>query len=209
MLIISHRGYWTSSSEKNSEVAFKRSFDHGLGTETDLRLFSGKLIISHDQPTGKELLFDDLLEMMDGRNLPLALNIKEDGLGKLILKTLEKYKHTNYFTFDMSIPDLLAQMKLGLNIFSGLSEVIESSYLNSRTEGIWLDSFFSDWWSTDDLANFSVWAKKICVVSSELHGRSHLEQWNKIRNTLPEVRNKLILCTDNVEEAVRYFDEKD
>jgi hypothetical protein len=207
MLIISHRGYWTSISEKNSEVAFIRSFDLGLGTETDLRFCSGKLVISHDQPTGEELTFDNLLEIMDGRNLPLALNIKEDGLGKLILKTLEKYKHTNYFTFDMSVPDLLIQMKLGLNIFSGLSEIIESDYLNSRCGGIWLDSFFSDWWSTDDLADFSLGTKKICIVSSELHGRHYLEQWNKIRNALPEVQNKLMLCTDNVEEAVKYFHE--
>ena len=142
MQIISHRGYWISKFEKNTEIAFKRSFDLGHGTETDLRHYSGNLVISHDLPTGNEPLFDDMLTVMDGRNLPLALNIKEDGLGDLILRSLMRFNHTNYFTFDMSTPDLVSQVRLGLNVFSGLSEIISSNSLNHKCEGIWLDSFF-------------------------------------------------------------------
>lgn len=37
MKIISHRGFWHNPSEKNTEMAFCRSFELGFGTETDVR----------------------------------------------------------------------------------------------------------------------------------------------------------------------------
>ena len=48
MEIISHRGYWFKNSEKNSDLAFRRSFSLNFGTETDIRDFDGELVISHD-----------------------------------------------------------------------------------------------------------------------------------------------------------------
>ncbi len=37
MQILSHRGYWKSIKEKNSFIAFERSFLAMHGVETDLR----------------------------------------------------------------------------------------------------------------------------------------------------------------------------
>lgn len=48
MIVLSHRGYWKNSLEKNKFVAFERSFSMGFGTETDIRDFNGELVISHD-----------------------------------------------------------------------------------------------------------------------------------------------------------------
>ena len=48
MEIISHSGYWYKNTEKNSDLAFRRSFSLNFGTETDVRDFDGKLVISHD-----------------------------------------------------------------------------------------------------------------------------------------------------------------
>ena len=73
MQIISHRGYWKNPDERNQHVAFVRSFDSGFGTETDLRDICGKIVVSHDMPTGNEITFEEVLRIMDGRNLPLAL----------------------------------------------------------------------------------------------------------------------------------------
>lgn len=58
----------------------------GYGTETDIRDIQGKLVISHDMPQGNEITFEELLQIMDGRNLPLALNIKADGMANEILQ---------------------------------------------------------------------------------------------------------------------------
>ena len=63
MEIISHRGYWKSVKEKNTEIAFSRSFALNYGTETDLRDCLGKLVISHDMPNGNEIYFDEFLSL--------------------------------------------------------------------------------------------------------------------------------------------------
>ncbi|KMV66806.1 hypothetical protein AI29_16620, partial [bacteria symbiont BFo2 of Frankliniella occidentalis] len=96
---ISHRGYWLNPTEKNSMIAFKRSFSQGYGTETDIRDCCGDLVISHDLPSKEAMRFEDFLELFvryDHR-LPLALNIKSDGLAKYIKEFLKFYKVDNYF----------------------------------------------------------------------------------------------------------------
>ena len=142
--IIAHRGYWKSHDEKNKAIAFKRAFDNGFGIETDLRDVKGNIVISHDMPTGNEMTFEDLLIMLDGRNLPLALNIKADGMAGKIKQMLEKYQVDNYFTFDMSTPEMVYQCRLGLKIFTGLSELVPNPIMLDKAEGVWLDSFYSD-----------------------------------------------------------------
>ena len=139
MQILSHRGFWKNLSERNTKTAFERSFNAGFGTETDLRDICGKIVISHDMPQGGEISFEELLQLMDGRNLPLALNIKADGMSAAILELLNKYNHTNYFTFDMSVPDMIVQLKQGLNVYTGLSDTIRQPILSEDAGGIWLD----------------------------------------------------------------------
>ena len=63
MEIISHRGFWLSSDEKNSNLAFQRSFQQHFGTETDIRDFNGELVISHDIPISKETSIDDFFSL--------------------------------------------------------------------------------------------------------------------------------------------------
>ena len=81
MRVLSHRGWWTSTSEKNTESAFRRSFDAQCGTETDVRDMDGVLVISHDPPRSEAspLSFDAFLDIYvdsgaHDRGLPLALN---------------------------------------------------------------------------------------------------------------------------------------
>lgn len=113
MEIISHRGYWLELHERNQPVAFHRSFDLGFGTETDVRDCAGRLLISHDMPTGDEMTLDDLLDIMGGRNLPLAINIKADGLAKAIAAKFTERGHTNWFVFDMAVPDMRSYLAEG------------------------------------------------------------------------------------------------
>ena len=71
MIILSHRGYWKKPDEKNLEVAFRRSFDLGYGTETDIRDCAGKILISHDMPKGDEMTFEHFLGLVASRPCPL------------------------------------------------------------------------------------------------------------------------------------------
>ena len=50
MIVLSHRGYWKTPAEKNTAAAFRRSFDLGFGTETDVRDRGGELVIATTRP---------------------------------------------------------------------------------------------------------------------------------------------------------------
>lgn len=142
MKIISHRGYWKNIKKKNTISAFKKSFELGFGTETDIRDFNGELVISHDIPNSsiEELIYvDDFFKLYKsiGNNLPLALNIKSDGLQEMLKNLIIKYDISNYFVFDMSIPDTLGYMKKNINYFSRQSEfeITPSLYKECRESG--------------------------------------------------------------------------
>ena len=118
MIILSHRGYWKSAPEKNTPAAFHRSFDLGFGTETDVRDRNGELVISHDMPDGSEITLAAMLDILDGRDLPLAINIKADGLARPLNEQMNARGLTRWFTFDMSVPEMAVQLRLGLPVFS-------------------------------------------------------------------------------------------
>ena len=208
MQIISHRGYWQNKSERNQRVAFERSFDAGYGTETDLRDICGKIVISHDMPRGGEITFENVLQIMNGRNLPLALNIKADGLGNEIAYLLKKYGHTDYFTFDMSIPDMVRQVKDGINVYAGKSDIMPQPVLADKVNGIWLDCFYSDWYGADVIDDLIANGKKVCIVSADLHSRDTAGQWHIVKQSRYLNDGGLMLCTDKPNEATEYFYEQ-
>src|SRR5687768_9122352 len=108
MKILSHRGYWTKPSEKNSIPAFMRSLECGFGLETDVRDCAGKIVVSHDMPIGGEVDFDQLIKLFRNSNRLLALNIKADGLAVALKNALSACDIKDWFVFDMSIPDMRA-----------------------------------------------------------------------------------------------------
>jgi len=209
MIILSHRGYWKKPEEKNQRIAFERSFDLGLGTETDLRDAAGRIVISHDMPKGDEISFEDVLKIMDGRNLPLALNIKADGLADAIRDLLHKYGQADYFTFDMSIPDMVVQVNKELRVFSGLSDIQRTPVLLERCAGVWLDCFNSDWYSAAEIDALIAGGKKVCIVSADLHKRNVENQWNVVKQSMYLKHPDLMLCTDVPEDAKRFFYDQD
>ena len=201
--ILAHRGWWLSENEKNTKTAFERAFNSGFGVETDLRDIKGEIVISHNMPQGGEMKFEELLELLDGRDLTLALNIKADGMADEIKRLLDKHKVSNYFTFDMSIPEMVYQHKTGLKVFTGLSDIIPEPIMSDKAAGIWLDSFNSDWFGEQEINNILNQRKKVCIVSPDLHKREYKSVWEKYRNI-----KGIMLCTDYPKEAEVYFNGK-
>ena len=201
--ILAHRGWWLSENEKNTKTAFERAFNNGFCIETDLRDIKGEIVISHNMPQGGEMKFEELLELLDGRDLTLALNIKADGMADEIKRLLDKYKVSNYFTFDMSIPEMVYQHKTGLKVFTGLSDIIPEPTMLDKAAGIWLDSFNSDWFGEQEIKNILNQRKKVCIVSPDLHKREYKSVWEKYRNV-----KGIMLCTDYPKEAEVYFNGK-
>jgi len=207
MQILSHRGFWKEASEKNKLKAFNNSFSLGYGTETDIRDFDGDLVISHDIPCGEEMRFLDFLELAEtfngGTKLPLALNIKADGLAQKIYEELSQFPSLDVFFFDMAVPDMLSYFTSGLPVFTRMSEVEMDPVWIEKSAGIWLDAFNSEWYCLDLLFKLFASGKKVCLVSPELHGRAHLSLWESILEL--KDHPQLMICTDFPLEANDYF----
>ncbi|HQT63405.1 MAG: phosphodiesterase [Acidocella sp. 20-57-95] len=205
MIIISHRGYWKDLAEKNQPVAFERSFGLGFGTETDIRDCAGKLVISHDMPKGDEITVSAMLDFLAGQDLPMAMNIKADGLAKALNEIMQARGLTRWFTFDMSVPEMLVQLQLGLPVFTRASEYERQPACYDRVIGVWLDDFGANWYAPSDIRAFLNDGKQVCIVSPELHRRDHQTLWHDLQTHGLVGAPGLMLCTDIPEDAVTFF----
>ncbi len=207
MKILSHRGYWKEKIEKNSVLAFERSFSLNFGTETDIRDFNQELIISHDIANGKEITLEKFLSLASSFHkiepLTLALNIKADGLAKLLADIIKHHPNLDCFVFDMSVPDTLSYFDLNIPVFTRMSEVEKKPVWLEQSQGVWLDSFEKEWFDTSTIKDLLAINKRVCIVSPELHGREYKKFWNTIKSLSNE--KDLMLCTDYPEEAKVFF----
>jgi len=212
MQILAHRGEWTQASEQNSLNAIARAFQNNFGVETDIRDSNGVVVISHDCPTASNLMtLDDLLEVYKtyNMNLPLALNVKADGLQDKCKDALRRHNIdlTNIFFFDMSIPDGLVYLKEKLPCFTRYSdEELHPSFLE-RACGIWADGFQSDCTDQDVFRKFIERGIPVCLVSPELHKRNHKDVWQKWRFAFKDNKKAFMICTDFPQEADEFFND--
>jgi len=207
MIIISHRGYWKTPEEKNCKAAFERSFALGYGTETDIRDRNRDLVIAHDMASEADMPLDEFFTIYKSyhKNLPLALNIKADGLAVKLKEYLEKYDITNYFLFDMSVPDQKVCLDHGLKSYTRVSDLEPVPTCYDRALGVWLDAFYSDWYQPKDIQTFLNDGKPVCLVSSDLHKRDYKSAWRMLKDNKLHHEAELTLCTDFPEEASTFF----
>jgi len=206
--VLSHRGYWKSITEKNSESAFRRSFQLGFGTETDVRDLNGELVISHDMPLSEiaTLSLNNFLNIYsEYQPLPLALNIKSDGLQKSIQALLKKHAIDNYVLFDMSVPDQIVTAKHKLKHLTRASEY-EAAVMLDVAEGVWADEFYDNWINAQFISGLSHKNKAVYIVSPELHARNHLPRWKDYKSMGLQDYSHVYLCTDLPEQAKAFFE---
>lgn len=181
-----------------------------FGTETDIRDYNSKLVISHDIPDAKSMGLDIFLDIYKSLNpsLPLALNIKSDGLQSELEKVLKNYQIEDYFVFDMAVPDGLIYARKGFRTFTRHSEHETSPAYYGLAHGVWMDEFNGHWIS-DAVINEHIRAEKsLCIVSPELHGRNHLQEWRHYKELESTIgKGKLMLCTDFPQLAREFFND--
>lgn len=204
MNIISHRGYWLAPAEKNGRAAFERTLKAGFGTETDVRDLAGRLVVSHDPPAGGEMAWSELVALFEGSGLPLAVNVKSDGLAPQLVEAFAG-STTPWFAFDMSGPQTVIFARQGLPFYTRHSDVEPEPILYAEAAGVWLDAFTNDQWIRPEVVQRHLDAgKAVCVVSSELHGRDPARLWDGLAGLKGEGR--VTLCTDRPEEAKAALD---
>lgn len=208
MIILSHRGYWKKTHEKNLPIAFERSFSLGFGTETDIRDYKGELVISHDIADENCISVKEMFEVYNkyDNTLSLALNIKADGLQLKLKELLEEYKIENYFVFDMSIPDGLGYLKQNIKAFTRESEYEKVPSFYDEACGTWLDEFQEHWITKEVIEKHIKNNKKICIVSPDLHKREYKNEWQHYKEIEKELGiDNLMICTDYPEIAREFF----
>jgi hypothetical protein len=205
VIVLSHRGYWKSPPEKNTLLALERSFRLGFGTETDLRDYGRELVVSHDPADKHSLPADSLFQAHRefAPAVPLALNVKADGLQQLVADALAKYAVRDAFVFDMSVPDLLRWVEVGVPVFTRHSDVEPDPACYAQSAGVWLDAFRGEWWDVNVILRHLEAGKRVCIVSPELHKREHLPAWEKLLTSDIQGTDQVMLCTDYPEEAMR------
>ena len=211
MQILAHRGIWKSDSEKNSKAALSSSLKAGFGVETDIRDRNGQLVISHDPAIEDCWLAADFFALASELNTsaPLALNIKSDGLHRLIQEAVTEFRLENYFCFDMSFPDLRQYSGIQLAFFCRLSEYETMPQLKEFSKGVWLDAFDDEWYLQTPLSKFVSMYSQVAIVSPELHKRKHDKVWQWVLDGIGDIgtnTNRVMLCTDYPFEAKRYFE---
>ena len=211
MQILAHRGYWNSAVKNNSSMAIRSALERGYGFESDVRDYCGRVVISHNiaekSCQNVEEVFQWLKEFKN--EYCFAINIKADGLKEILKKYFEKYNITNYFLFDMSVPQMIEFRDLGLRYFTRQSEVEMIPCLYEDAAGVWIDGFWSTDWITKDLLKAHIDNGKIvCLVSPDLHGNKEYSKfWKKIKDyNLDD--SKIMLCTDYPDEAKEYYCER-
>lgn len=206
MNILCHRGLWNRRDEQNTINSLIYAHNKGFGVELDLRDRGSQIVISHDIPSHKSELFVSYLNELKANQYnnytTIAINIKADGLSRKIKDIINEYNISNYFTFDMSNPEMLCYNNNGVNFFTRISEYEMSPVLEKEAMGIWLDAFKNEWYSTEYIIKLVATGKRICFVSPELHGRAYNNQWQMIKNIK---YNNFFLCTDQPIKAKGFF----
>lgn len=226
MHIIAHRGEWTNQItpyEGNSIEAFKLALSNGYGIEVDIRDFCGKLVVSHNPATSACFQLTELLSYYHQNHYDscLAFNIKADGLQPLLRSLLKQFDITNYFTFDMSIPNTIIDSLKDMKYFLRQSEYELNpealGQLYVKSSGIWVDQF--EWEQKIFVHNLEAVkrhlknGKKVCWVSPELHpwgveNNFYRPLWNEFKNSLPKDilgSKRLLICTDYPHLAQEVF----
>lgn len=205
MYILAHRGYWLYKEEENTLDAFQRAYENGFGIETDVRDYNEQLVISHNIPAAGCTAFSDFADQYakEGKSLPLALNVKADGMQKILKNILQLYEIDHYFMFDMSIPEQVVYIHDGFHTFSRQSEYEREIIMYGQTEGVWMDEFKTAWITEEIIANHLANGKRIGIISSEIHNQDSDRLWNIIAPF--QNSEKLLLCTDEPMKARNFF----
>lgn len=205
--ILAHRGQWKEEAERNTRTALALASQRGYGIETDVRDSEGRLIVSHDVPVGGETALPEVVVHCDAARVPIAINIKADGLATLIKEMLDRHPDLDAFCFDMSVPELLQYQKHGVPCFTRVSEFEQTPALYDDARGVWLDAFLSDWYSADLIERFLGDGKQVAIVSPELHRRDHQTLWEILRDADLGGLDDVLLCTDYPDAAFEFFRE--
>ncbi len=188
MILLAHRGNLAgvSGPEENSLELVGQALRAGFGIETDIRrAVTGELYISHDFTTelaGRWGAEHAALWQQFPRQ-PVALNLKEIGYERVLLKFLEQQdllEQAFLFDFELleDVPGTTAryfralhpQVRLAARASDRYSETIDQALSIECAEIVWLDEFDSLWATPADIRRLKEAGRVVFAISPEIHG---------------------------------------
>ncbi len=211
MNFLAHRGFWRERNEANSILAHATALAKGYGIEFDVRDANCQVVVAHDMVERPKPNLVELLTAYSNvsATATLAINIKADGLATRFASLLADHGITNYFCFDMSVPEMIHYRRLRLRYFTRHSEHEPSPVLYGDAAGVWMDMFESEWITPDDIYAHLGRGKQVALVSPELHSRPYEGFWACLRAAGLAKHPGLMLCTDHPDAARSFFDAED
>jgi len=204
MELLAHRGWWHPAGPQNDLTSLLHALEEGHGLETDIRDRSGTLVVSHDPPNGSACALETLIGKISENESggTIALNVKSDGLASACAALVAPILDRCFF-FDMSVPDMRGYLREKLPVFTRHSDVETIPVYYAESNGVWVDELDQRWVTAKVVEDHLNDGKKVAVVSSELHGRDPKSLWNLLRPYAGV--EELLLCTDLVDDARRFF----
>lgn len=201
-MIYAHRGMWQSPNQQNSQLSIESARLSGYGVETDFRSKNHSLVISHDPYGDSNPLSVDEIDFAE---IPVALNVKEDGLLTQYEAFIRKYPNQHTFLFDGSIPEMVKIKEKELPHALRLSEY--ETELPWESQFLWIDGFNSDWWIKSPKILNLMEKHFVVFVSPELHGREIKGAWEFFKLLHSKRIAHFGICTDYPEKVRVIFDE--
>lgn len=201
-LIYAHRGIWQTPDQQNSQQSIEAARFSGYGVETDFRSKSHSLVISHDPYGDSNPLSVDEIDFAE---IPVALNIKEDGLLTQYEAFIRKYPNPYTFLFDGSIPEMVKIKEKELPHALRLSEY--ETELPWESQFLWIDGFNSDWWIKSPKILNLIDKHFVVFVSPEIHSREIESAWEFFHLLHSKGIAQFGICTDHPDELKATFDE--
>jgi hypothetical protein len=211
MSILAHGGWHVMPEERDLPSAYYRALEAGMGIVVPVRDHDGRLVIacgpaSDDSPTLDEFLAER--PIWPGQPSVMAIRVCADGLSRLLHRALLKTEGIVPYLFGMSVTDMPDYMDGQIPIFVRQSEHERQPAFYEFAEGVWLDAFERDWYDARLVLQHLRAGKHVAVVSPELHDRSHMGLWKRLRtlhDELGDLSSRLQLCTARPQDARAFF----
>lgn len=163
------------------------------GAEIDVRYHLDNLILHHDpfeHDVNNPLLLESFLSSWNC-NGPLILNLKSEGIEAKCIDLIKKYKVSNWFFLDMSMPFFVNySIQSGLRSiegfgpknlavrFSDFEPIDYALAFKGRVDWVWVDTFQDFPLSAKSYSELKDAGFKLCLVSPELQGFPKEEIFN-------------------------------
>lgn len=178
------------------------------GYECDIRYYKGHPYLHHDvgMPHDDPALLSELTTFSAG--LDVILNFKETGDE---LDTCRRFLPfcREALLLDLPFPEVvrIAHAGFGGLVMWRVSEherPCVAQLLDFQAKWLWLDSFYSYWFSPSDLDSYREAGLHICLVSNELQGRSIEDGANRL-SLLQQAGGYLdAVCTKHPEWYIKH-----